>query len=60
MQDSLRSVRGSETMFGKAFRALSHHPGSLWRISVPTLLFAAFAYGLIVLSVRQKRAAVNG
>ncbi len=46
-----QSVRGSETMFGKAFRALFHHPGSLWHISMPTLLFAAFA--LIGLSVRQ-------
>ena len=38
-----RSVRDSETMFSRAFRTRSHHPGSLCRISVPTLLFTVFA-----------------
>jgi len=38
-----QSARGSETMFSGAFRALFHRPGSLLRISPPTLLFTAFA-----------------
>jgi len=46
--NSPQSARSSKTMFGSAFRALSHQPGSLLRSSLPTLLFTAFAKNWIV------------
>lgn len=47
MRQNPQSVRGSETMFRKVLRALFHQPGSLWRTSLPTLLFAAFCFMIV-------------
>lgn len=47
MRQNPQSVRGSETMFRKVLRALFHQPGSLWRTSLPTLLFAAFCFVIV-------------